>query len=341
MDVALLTLGDPDRMSGGSLFDQRLAERAPQHSARVTFCSVRELAAPLPLLASASALRRIRRSRPDVLVVDSIAATYVAPWLPVLRRPAAALIHQPPGGVERRAIGAWLDRATYRQLDLLLATGPELADELAPLGVPVRVLPPGRDAPIPDEDVGDLRRGRGAAILCVANWLPAKGIVELVEAFAALPDEAATLHLVGGATDAAYAGRLRARLAQHDLRDRVVVHGALPPAAVAATYRAADVFALPSYSETYGMAWAEAMDAGLPVVGWRATNLPNLVDHEREGLLVEAGDVAALAAALRRLVDDAPLRRRLGANARRRASARATWDQTAEAFFAALRRISR
>lgn len=340
MHVALLTLGDPDRISGGSLFDRRLGQRAAEHGARVSTFSIPAAPFPLPLITAAPVMRRIRRSRADVLVIDSIAAAYLAPWLQAVPMPSATLIHQPMGGVGRGRLRAWLDRATYRQLDLLLPTGETLVDELAALGVPVRVVTPGRDG-VPAAGTIDLRCGRRVAILCVANWLPTKGIVELVEAFAALPPATATLHLVGGMTDAAYARQVRRRLVGAGLRERVVVHGTLAPERVAAMYRAADVFALPSYSETYGMAWAEAMDAGLPIVGWRATNLPNLVEDEREGLLVEPGNVRALSDALRRLVEDEPMRRRLSANARTRAAARPTWDQTAAAFFAVLREISR
>jgi glycosyltransferase involved in cell wall biosynthesis len=117
----------------------------------------------------------------------------------------------------------------------------------------------------------------------------------------------------------------------------VVVHGPLPSERVAALYRAADVFVLPSLRETYGTVWGEAMAAGLPVVGWRAGNLPHLAEHGREGLLADPGDVAALSAALARLAGDEDLRRRMAEAAGRRAAARPTWAQSAALFFAALR----
>ena len=66
-------------------------------------------------------------------------------------------------------------------------------------------------------------------------------------------------------------------------------------------------------------------------------NLPYLANHGQEGLLVEPGDVAGLASALRALAEDAELRTRLGAAARRRAVTLPTWQQTAERFFAAVR----
>src|SRR5206468_6466705 len=140
-----------------------------------------------------------------------------------------------------------------------------------------------------------------------------------------LDDGSATLHLVGDTqTEPAYARRVHARLAHSDLKTRVVVHGPISVGAVAALYAAADAFVLPSLKEPYGTVYGEAMACGLPVVGWRAGNLPYLADHEREGLLIRIGDIERLSDALRRLADDPALRRRLGDNARRRAEIRPT-----------------
>src|SRR5207253_6747364 len=134
-----------------------------------------------------------------------------------------------------------------------------------------------------------------------------------------------------------YARRIWARLAASDLRSRVVVHGPLPTARVAAMYAAADAFVLPSLKEPYGTVYGEAMAYGLPVVGWRAGNLPYLADHEREGLLVSPGDLAGLRVAMSRLATDPALRARLGAAAKTRALARPTWNEVAAMFFGHLR----
>ena len=104
-------------------------------------------------------------------------------------------------------------------------------------------------------------------------------------------------------------------------------------------YAAADVFALASWRETYGTAYGEAMAAGLPVVGWRTGNLPNLATHGQEGLLAEPGDVAALAAALTVLTRDGLLRKRLGAAAALRARDFPTWEQTTATLVATLREV--
>jgi glycosyltransferase involved in cell wall biosynthesis len=81
------------------------------------------------------------------------------------------------------------------------------------------------------------------------------------------------------------------------------------------------------------------MAFGLPVVGWRAGNLPHLAEDGREGLLVERGDTVALSRALMRLALDGDMRARLGAAAKRRALSRPTWGASAALFFAAVREV--
>jgi glycosyltransferase involved in cell wall biosynthesis len=108
---------------------------------------------------------------------------------------------------------------------------------------------------------------------------------------------------------------------------------------VAGLYGAVDAFVLPSRRESYGTVYGEAMAAGLPVVGWRAGNLPHLAGHEVEGLIVEAGDVSGLTEALARLAGDAPLRRRLGEAPRRRAAALPTWNDSTALIVASLREV--
>ncbi|HYW86997.1 MAG TPA: glycosyltransferase family 4 protein [Chloroflexota bacterium] len=339
--VVLLTLGDPTQLTGGYLFHRRLAELAPAHSAALNFVSFPERPFPLGLLDARQVVQQAERLRPDVLVLDSIVAWCLAFTRP--RVPVVGMLHQPPGGIDfgpaRTAAQARLDQLAYRHLRRILVASQSLADEL---GVQVSVVPPGRDvATQVGPSPGDLRRGRRASFLTVGNWVERKGILSLLEAFAALEPRAATLHLVGRtAVEPIYARRVWARLAEPNLRGRVQVRGAVSVADVAALYTAADAFVLPSLKEPYGTVYGEAMAFGLPVVGWRAGNLPYLADHEREGLLVEPGDLAGLRGALARLADDADLRRLLGAAARQRAMTRPTWDDVADMFFGHLREVA-
>lgn len=340
--ASLLTLGSPEQLTGGYLYHRRVAERAPAHGARLDLVSLRDRPFPLPAAYVPRLLRRVRDS--DVVVVDSIVAAYLAPWR--AGPPRVAMLHQPPGGIDhgslRRSLQAPLDRASYRRCSLLLLAAAALAGPGLP-PVPTAVVVPGRDVgPVPAGPPLDLRQGRWAALLSVGNWMPRKGALDLLEAFAVLPGDLATLHLVGRTdSDRRYGRQVSARLGRPDLAGRVVVHGPVPPERMAGLYRAADVFVLPSYRDPYGTVYGEAMAAGLPVVGWRAGNLPNLADHEREGLILEPGDRPALTAALARLAADAGDRARLGAAAAVRARSRPTWDDTAARFFDLLAGVAR
>jgi glycosyltransferase involved in cell wall biosynthesis len=203
LTVSLITLGDPGRLTGGYRYHRRMAELAPDCGAAVRFVSFPERPFPLPTLAGPAVLRQ---SRNDVLVLDSIAAAFLGPWLPRHRAaPLVGSLHQPPGGIDhgplRRGVQASMDRLAYRRARLLLVASQALGDELAGQGYPperIRVVPPGRDLPAaPAGPPVDLRQGRRAALLCVGNWVERKGILDVLEAVARLPAGLATLHLAG------------------------------------------------------------------------------------------------------------------------------------------------
>lgn len=356
--MALLTVGDPDRVTGGYLFHRRLADRAARNGAELRFVSVPALPLPWAIAAGPRWLNRPALREADIVVLDSIAAAAAAPWLGRIDVPIVGMLHQPVGGMASLRLGRWIsapfDRWAYRQASLLMVASDWLAIQLAEDGLPrrlLRVVVPGKDLD-PDADENHegaeeiaairdrLRDGRDASALCVANWLPRKGVLELLDAVAGLPDGLVTLHLVGDTrTPGPYAGRVRARLENRALSARTVVHGLISPALVQQMYRSVDFFVLPSFEEPYGTVWGEAMAAGLPVVGWRAGNLPFLASHGHEALMAPPGDVTALASAIQRLATDSDLRARMARAAEERAAVRPTWDETAARFFSVLEEV--
>ena len=343
--VSLLTLGSPSQLTGGYLYHQRMAAAAPAHGAEVRFVSFPDLPFPLPALWSRAVVREA--SGADVVLVDSIAAAYVAPALRVASpaRPLVAVVHQGLGGIDhgplRAKLQSPLDRSVYRRCQRIIAASPALAAELVAGGLGadrVEVVAPGCDVATPEERAPDLRQGRRAAFLAVGNWVERKGILDLLEAFRRLRPEAATLHLAGRHdVEPSYAARVRRRLAEPDLAGRVVVHGPVSRARVATLLAAADVFVLPSVREPYGTVYGEALAMGLPLVGWRAGNLPHLAEDGREGLLLARGDVTGLARALDRLATDEPFRQRLREGATVRGRSLPTWEQSGKRFFEIVR----
>jgi len=124
---------------------------------------------------------------------------------------------------------------------------------------------------------------------------------------------------------------LDADIARHSLGKRIAVPGAVSPQRLAALYAEADAFVLASHFEGYGMAYAEAVAHGLPVIGTSAGAIPETVPRDA-GLLVDPGDIPALAQAMRRVIGDADLRRDLANAARAAAPGLPAWRHSAEIF---------
>jgi colanic acid/amylovoran biosynthesis glycosyltransferase len=158
---------------------------------------------------------------------------------------------------------------------------------------------------------------------CVANLITCKGHHVLLEAAAILKQEGTPLHcLVIG--DGEQRGRLEDLARTLGLADLVTFAGRLDSAAVRASLRRSDVFALPAVVAEQGnhdglpVALMEAMACGVPVVSSQLSGIPELVIDGVTGLLTVPGDAAALARALRSLLVNAPLRQSLTRAARER-----------------------
>ena len=156
-----------------------------------------------------------------------------------------------------------------------------------------------------------------------------KGLDTLVEAFAGLASDHPDLRLIfAGRGSAEQQARLSHMVQEAGLQGRVEVLGGVDEATKSELLRRALLVAMPSRYEGWGIAAIEAAAAARPLVG---TRIPGLVDAVRDGetvVLVEAGDAAALGAAMQQLLTDAPRRQRLGAAGRAWAR-RFDWDQIA------------
>jgi glycosyltransferase involved in cell wall biosynthesis len=111
---------------------------------------------------------------------------------------------------------------------------------------------------------------------------------------------------------------------------RVIRLGALDEAGKRDFFAGLDVFAMPSRSDSFGLVFLEAWANGLPNLAYRAGGVPGVIRHDEDGLLVRQGDVTGLAAALRRLAEDAALRKRLGEAGRARLPRDYCWEDKLE-----------
>lgn len=231
---------------------------------------------------------------------------------------------------ERRAIAA---------ASLVIVTGRATAAVLESYGVAshlIAVVEPGTDrAPLArGSQEGPLQ------LLCVATLNPGKGHDILFRALAAVPH--GNWHLTcAGSLDRhpPTVQRLREQVRADGLGARVSLVGDLNAAALAACYDSADLFVLATLHETYGMAVAEALAHGLPVVSTATGAIPELVGDDA-GLVVPPGDTTALTSAVSQVLGDRHLRARLAEGARRVRDRLPTWEDAVGRMAAALEHMA-
>ena len=338
MRVAFVTVGDTARLTGGYLYNRRVLdglEKSGVEGEEVVPCG----ADPAEQAGAAPGLGRdLDPSGHDVVVVDALARIVVAPHLDRWRsvRPVISLVHELPGVADpttadrERPFEGPLLRA-----DRLVAVSGHGREILLGRGVPasrVAVVQPGFDGldPGPGRSCG----GGDTRVLCVGQWIPRKGILDLAQAWRAEERPGAVLDLVGESdADEGYAAKV---LEVSSGDPSILVHGRVDDATLADLYASADLFALPSRYEGYGIVYAEALSFGLPVVACAVGPVPHVVGGEA-GLLVGPGDRGALSRALGRLLSDAGLRGKMSAAALRRAAGLPRWTETVERFLGVLR----
>lgn len=279
------------------------------------------------------AYRRLRRERPFDAVAEAMCKFpyFSRLWVDA---PIMVFVHHLFGLLAFRQVSAPIAAATYAA-ELLVpwlyrglpvaAISPSTRDELVRKGFPasdVRVIPNAVDharyrpgatrAPVP-------------TVLSVGRLEPTKRMEVVIGAVASLPDVRLVIVGTGGEE-----GRLRARAAALGVADRVTFTGFVPDDEKIRLMQDAHVLATASQKEGWGLTVLEAAACGTPAV---ASDVPGLRDSVRDGetgLLVASGDAAAFAKGLRRLLDDAALRERMGRAAFDHASW-FDWDATADA----------
>lgn len=339
--------GPLDQITGGYLFDRRVVEglRAMGRDVEVIELPGRFPDADDRACDSLGAVLA-RLPRGARAVADGLALAAFEPFLPraAERLRLVAFIHHPLAletgiSAEEARRYAALERKLLPSFAGVICPSPRTAAEVTAYGVrKVEIAPPGVDRP---ERVPERRHRGPLRLLCVATLTPRKGHLVLLDALARLLDLDWRLTLIGSLDrDPATTESVRRRIAQSGIQDRVALAGERPPGSLGDVYSEADVFVLPSYHEGYGMAFAEAMAWGLPIVATRAGAIPETVPAEA-GLLVPAGDAAALAEALREIIVDEALRAKLALGAASHAATLPSWPEAIADWAAAFDRLAR
>jgi glycosyltransferase involved in cell wall biosynthesis len=197
-------------------------------------------------------------------------------------------------------------------------------------------IPPGSDR-LPFSAVP--KQNASVRVLCVANLTPGKGHAILLRALAAVPHVDWTLTCAGSERrDPDTAWRVRALARELGIASRIEWRGELDDAALDTAYAEADLFALATRSETYGMAVAEAIAHRVPVISTRTGEIPSIVGGA--GLLAEPGDTESFGSVMTAALSKAALRRALRDRARDAAQRLPTWEAAAAAMSDVLTRVA-
>lgn len=344
--LRLMLIGSRPPPLGGTtvLFDQLAGALQLRDDVDLTLVDT----SPVPGEGSQRRAGRLLRSFVAGLRRAELVSVHASPpglvWFGALVRAACAMARVP---LVIRVFGGSLDQelpafpAVARTLlrfalgaDKVLVETEQVRSHFAARIPAIRIASHPNSRPMPDQI--PIRRGRGARrFVFVGHVRPSKGIRELVEASDRLPGVNARVDVIGplanGITESVFEGRTGARWL-----------GLLAPEQVALALSRADALVLPTWhpGEGHPGVILEAFAAGLPVVAtaWRA--IPEIVEHEVSGLLVEPGNAVRLGDAMIRLAEDGPLWERLAAGARA-AAVRFGADAASDRFVALCRELAR
>jgi glycosyltransferase involved in cell wall biosynthesis len=346
MRVGLVIYGSLATVSGGYLYDRQLVDALRRAGDDVDIISLpwRNYARHLTDNRSADLLRRLRGDY-DLLLQDELNHPSLA-WANGRRGrdrpPIVAIVHHLRASEHRPAwqnrFYRFIESRYLKSVDGFIHNSHTTRREVERLTgrvAPGLIAYPGGDrliaqalvgAAIKQESDGPLR------LLFVGNLIPRKGLHFLL---AALARTSAAWHLsVVGSPDVApiYARSLHAVTEKQGLAERITWRGSLDDAALAAEMVSADVLAVPSEYEGFGIVYMEGMGYGLPALATTAGAAPEIVTDGENGFLVEPDDVTALAGRIETLAGDRALLARMSAAARTRFATHPTWDATTTAI---------
>ncbi|WP_425053341.1 glycosyltransferase family 4 protein [Psychromarinibacter sp. S121] len=333
--------GDHRQKTGGYIYERRLLEELQAAGRTVDHIALPAASAAAGQSADlrASVTDRLRDLPADVpLILDGLVFGAMRTGdLARLRCPVIAMLHHPmgledglPPDTARHLLAQ--ETANLALATRIVVTSPHTRDTYIGLGADpqrITVARPGYDGP------RDLQRVEaGPRILSVGLLAQRKGHDVLIRALAQVSDLDWTARIVGKTHDPAIADALAALIGELGLTGRVVLTGELSDAALADAYRSARVFALATRYEGYGMALAEALTYGLPIVTCATGAVPGTVGDA--ALMAPADDPDAFAAHLRHVLGSEDVQDDLSARSRALGRALPRWRDTAAVMGAVL-----
>ncbi len=330
------SIDDAEHVSGGNVYDQRIRDELRSLGLDVRMVLVPERRA-----------REVARAMsviPDdsLVLIDGLIAVAASGALDEhsTRLRIVVLAHMVAGampGIRDQAGTAAREREALHAARRVIATSEWTRSELIAQGLAsadrITVARPGTDAA-----PAATGSASGGSLLCVGTVAAHKGQDVLVEALAGMAEVPGwTCSLVGSSTaEPDFVAQTLAAIGSAGLTGRIALRGVLTGRRLAEAYNAADLVVAPSRAESYGMAVADALARGIPVVATRVGGIPEAIAGSKAGILVPSDDPWALRVVLRQWSEDAGRRAGLKTEAMRSRSLARGWDETAATVAAVL-----
>jgi len=332
--------GSLDTPTGGYRYDRLIVENLISIGLDVKVLSL-DGNFPFPSNAKkAAALKQIQQTNGhDIAVVDGLAGGAHPDMLDALSQKSAviALVHHPlclengldPSDAHSLEVS---EKEGLQHCACVITTSPATSDTVNKRfgydAKKIRCVLPGVDR----GKQAQAQTGKTTHLLCVGSVIERKGHHYLVNALAKLKGLDWKLDCVGMNTlDPELFETITASLVNNGLSGRIRFHGAVEEETLERFYQLAHCFVLPSLYEGYGMAYAEAIVRGLPVIGTTAGAIPDTVPPNC-GLLIEPENTKELENALRTIISDASVRENLRLASLDAADTFPTWQRSAESF---------
>lgn len=312
-------LDDPNRVSGGNVYDRQLADGLAERGWQVELASVSS--------GDDVALALRSAARGTSVLVDGLVAALDPSALEVATRAGSRVIVLAHMLSEAFAAPDLIrvagERRALRGADAVVATSRWTAAEIVARGI---VQSDRISVALPGATDGPQAHGDPSALLSVGVIAPHKGQDILLDALRQIGDLDWTCTLVGsGTADPEFAVRIAAEASA--LEPRVRLTGALGAQQLGAAYESAGLLVVPSRTEAFGMVIGDARRRGLPVLAAETGGIPEAAAGGGS-MLVAVDDASAFADALRRWLTDAPLRDQLHSELMTGAADLPTWSDT-------------
>lgn len=267
--------------------------------------------------------------------------------VPYIISPRGSLMRFPLSisSLKKKAYINILEKRNLEGADAIHFTSEEEKSDYISFGFPFKkaiVLPNGIDTPesveISAREADEFKAKHGIpagtkVVLCLGRVSRIKGFDILIPAIAELKKSgpSAAFLVVGGDDDRGYLAEAKELVKKYNLTKEVIFAGMFSGRQKEIAFRAADLLVQASDSESFGMAAAEAMSYGLPVLLTKGVGLADLAREERAGLVVDK-NIDEVAGGIKKLLEDEKLRLEMGENGRRAAEKYLLQEKVAEKF---------